>query len=531
MRLKVILRLCLTNSLAILAAVGCGGGGGGTSSVAASPAAVTPPVAPPVASPPVITPPASTIPAASQFKGQLANTGPGAGASASDWLPATCTDQRQKNWVRSWLNDEYLFYRDAPLLTIDPNTYSGSVENLFHDYTTRGVPAKDKFSFVMTQAAANATFQSGTVSSVGFVLRRDSSNGNVLRIAYVHPNGPAAAVGFVRGMTLASVDGVSTLANLPAAQSDKLFASSVGTTAEVGVQDVIGGPIRTISVSTAVFAVSPVIVDRILPGSNVAYLAYNSFSTPIGEVQLADAFKRFSVAGATDLVVDLRYNGGGFLDISAQLGFLVGGAIKTSGKSFETLVYNDKRSAENITIPFRSAITSFFGNGARAGEALVPLNLQRVFVVTTGSTCSASESFIAGLQGVDVEVVRIGGATCGKPYGFTQDNNCTLSFFGIEFEGRNHKGNVTPVTGIAPNCSISDDFDRQLGDPEERMLAGALYWQRTGTCPPGTAVVAAQPPASSSQIQLGDTVISRPSGAMEFVTNPLETIKLIQPRP
>ena len=472
----IVVLLCATVS-------GCGGGGGSSAATA------LPVVAPPV-TPPVVTPPTPTIPAASQFKGVLANTGPGAGAIASDWLPATCTDQRQKSWVRSWLNEEYLFYLDAPLLTIDPNTYTSSVESLFLDYTVRGVPAKDRFSFVMTQAAADATFQSGTATSVGFVLRRDNRNGNILRLAYVHPNGPAAAAGFVRGMTLASVDGVSTSLGLPAAQSDKLFASPAGTSAAIGVQDTVGGAIRTINVATAGFAVSPVIVDRMIPGSSVAYLAYNSFATPIGEVQLADAFKRFAAAGATDLVVDLRYNGGGYLDISAQLGYLVAGAIKASGKVFETLAYNNKRSAENVTIPFRSVITSFFGNDARAGESLVPLNLQRVFVITTGSTCSASESFIGGLLGVDVEVIRIGSTTCGKPYGFTQDNNCTLSFFGIEFEGRNHKGMVTPVTGITPSCNVGDDFDRQLGDPTESMLAAALNWQRTGACPPGTAGLA-----------------------------------------
>lgn len=439
---------------------------------------------------------------------------------ASDWLPATCTDQRQKSWVRSWLNEEYLFYLDAPLLSIDPGTYSGTVENLFLDYTVRGVPAKDKFSFVLTQAAADATFQSGTTTSVGFTIRRDANNGNVLRIAYVHPNGPAAAAGFVRGMTLATVDGVDTLLNLPTAQSNKLFASPSGTSSMVGVQDVIGGPIRNLTVATALFSVSPVIVERMLPATNIAYLAYNSFSTPIGEVQLADAFKRFAAAGATDLVVDLRYNGGGYLDISAQLGYLVAGAIRSSGKVFETLAYNNKRSAENVTIPFRNTITSFFGNNARAGESLVALNLQRVFVITTGSTCSASESFIGGLQGVDVEVILVGGSTCGKPYGFTQDNNCTLAFFGIEFEGRNHKGVVTPVTGITPTCSVSDDFDRPLGDPAERMLATALTWQRTGVCPAAASGIA---PSPLARVANGSSNLD-----MEFMNDPVDTMKIIR---
>ncbi|MBP6109698.1 MAG: hypothetical protein KA484_07535 [Rhodocyclaceae bacterium] len=494
---------------AIICAVlsACGGGGGGSSGSTV------------VVAPPVVTPTPAIQPS-TQFQGTLANTAPGAGTVASDWLPATCTDQRQKNWVRSWLNEQYLFYLDAPLLSINPDTYTGSVENLFLDYTVRGVPAKDKFSFVITQAAADATFQSGTTTSVGFILRRDASNGDILRIAYVHPNGPAAAAGFVRGMTLATVDGVDTLHNLPTAQSNKLFASPAGTNSVVGVQDIVGGSIRTINVTTALFSVSPVIVERMLPGTSIAYLAYTSFSTPIGEVQLADAFKRFAAAGATDLVIDLRYNGGGFLDISAQLGYLVAGATRSAGKTFETLTYNNKRSAENVVIAFRNAITSFFGNNARAGEPLVALNLPRVFIITTGSTCSASESLIGGLQGVDVQVILVGGTTCGKPYGFTQENNCTLAFFGIEFEGRNQKGAVTPVTGITPTCGVSDDFDRQLGDPAERMLAAALTWQRTGACP---AFASGFTPLMQVR-STSDTV----NVDMEFMTDSLETLKIIR---
>ena len=165
--------LCITTCTFLLA--GCGGGGSDGSSAAAV----------------VILPSA-------QFEGMLVTTAPGAGALVSDWSATSCTDNRQKNWVRSSLNENYLFYRDAPLTSIDPNTYTSTVENLFLDYTVRGVPSKDRFSFVLTQAEADAIFQSGTATSVGFALRRDTNNGGIIRIAYVEPNGPAATAGFAR---------------------------------------------------------------------------------------------------------------------------------------------------------------------------------------------------------------------------------------------------------------------------------------------------------------------------------------------
>ena len=463
----------------------------------------------------------------------LLNAAPGAGALISDWSEASCTDKRQKNWVRSWLNENYLFYRDAPLASIDPNTYTNTVGNLFLDYTVRGVPSKDRFSFVLTQAEADAVFQSGTATNVGFTLRRDANNGGIIRIAYVDPNGPAAAAGFARGMVLATIDGVATSFSIPAALSDKLFNSAAGTSSEVGVQDTLGGPVRTLTVASATFGTSPLIVDRVLSATTTGYLAYNSFATPVGELQLADAFKRFAAAGVTDLVVDLRYNGGGFLDIAAQLGYMVAGQVQSSGKVFETLAFNDKRSAENLNIGFVSTVTSFFGNSARAGEPLSALNLRRVSVLTTGSTCSASESFISALRGIDIDVVLVGGTTCGKPYGFTQANNCTLAFFGIEFEGRNDKGVVTPITGIPATCAATDDLDHALGDPAERMLATAISYQLAGRCPAPTMVAASDRlslPAGSAHTTATTNASPQNSNAlnadMEFMTGPLETVKL-----
>ena len=435
--------------------------------------------------------------------------------------------------MRSWLNENYLFYRDAPLAIIDPNIYTNTVRNLFLDYTVRGVPSKDRFSFVRTQAEADAVFQSGTATNVGFTLRRDASNGGIIRIAYVDPNGPAAAAGFARGMVLATVDGVAASTSIPQAKFDQLFNSPAGTSSEIGVQDTPGGPVRTLTVASATFGTSPLIVDRVLPGTTTGYLAYNSFATPVGELQLADAFKRFAAAGVTDLVVDLRYNGGGFIHIAAQLGYMVAGQAQSSGKVFETFVYNDKRSANNISIEFVNTITGLFDNRTRANEPLSALNLRRVSVLTSGSTCSASEAFISALRGIDIDVVLVGGTTCGKPYGFAQANNCTLAFFGLEFEGRNNKGAVTPVTGIPATCAATDDLDHALGDPAERMLATALSYRLAGRCPVPTLVAAAPSLSLLAGSAQTDASMYTPAqnpnaqnADMEFMTRPLEAVKL-----
>ena len=228
---------------------------------------------------------------------------------------------------------------------------------------------------------------------------------------------------------------------------------------------------------------------------------YTDFATDLtqftGEQRLAEAIRYFSNAGVEELVVDLRYNAGGYLFLAAQLGYMVAGAAATAGKTFEQITFNDKRRAEDEALPFLGYRLGDSGSGLPA------LSLKRVFVLATGNTCSASESFISALRGIDIEVVLIGDSTCGKPYGFYQQNNCTLSYFALEFEGRNHKGEIFPATGITPACGVADDLSHPLGHPDEAMLAAALVYRDTGKCPEPAAGMAEREFAASAGLRSG----------------------------
>jgi carboxyl-terminal processing protease len=148
-----------------------------------------------------------------------------------------------------------------------------------------------------------------------------------------------------------------------------------------------------------------------------------------------------------------------------------------------------------------------------AGQALPSLNLPRVFVLTSGSTCSASESIINSLQGVNVQVIEIGSTTCGKPYGFYPADNCAVTYFSIQFQGINAKSfgdypdGFTPQNTIAtqgvlvPGCSVADDFAHSLGDPAEGLLASALSYRANGVCPvPPSGVQPAPPLAAGTYV-------------------------------
>ena len=138
------------------------------------------------------------------------------------------------------------------------------------------------------------------------------------------------------------------------------------------------------------------------------------------------------------------------------------------------------------------AKTPFYATST-GGAALPTLSLPRVYVLTQGDTCSASEAIINGLRGVDVDVRLIGGTTCGKPYGFTAKDNCGISYFPIEFKGVNAKGFGDYADGFVPagtsvgtgvaGCVVSDDLSHALGDTSESMLATALGYRSTGSCP------------------------------------------------
>ena len=105
-----------------------------------------------------------------------------------------------------------------------------------------------------------------------------------------------------------------------------------------------------------------------------------------------------------------------------------------------------------------------------------------MIVITAPGTCSASEALINGLTPF-VNVVRIGGTTCGKPYGFVQTNNCGDAYFAIQFQGVNNVGFGDYTAGFAPTCVVADDFGHALGDRAEGRLAATLAYRTSGSCP------------------------------------------------
>ena len=215
----------------------------------------------------------------------------------------------------------------------------------------------------------------------------------------------------------------------------------------------------------------------------VGYIAFTTFNSFASEGAIANAIAGMKTAGVNDLVLDLRYNGGGYLYIASQLGYMIAGQARTAGKTFELSKTNDKKPfGPDDTTPFYN-VGSGYPGGVANGQALPTLNLGRVFVLTTSGSCSASEALINALRGIDVQVILLGsGATCGKPFGFFGTDNCGTTFFTIQFTGVNAKGDGDYVDGFAPTCGVADDLTHALGDPSEGQLAAALAYRSGGVC-------------------------------------------------
>jgi len=310
-----------------------------------------------------------------------------------------------------------------------------------------------------------------------------------------------------RGASIITVEGEAVLnCNNIDVLNEGLFPETAEAHTFV-VRDLGSSADRTITMTPTQVTSVPVQNEDTIPhnGCLVGYCTFNDHIAS-AEDALIDAINEFSNAGVDDLVIDLRYNGGGYLAIASQLSYMIAGDA-TTGKTFELIRFNDKHPTTdpvtNQTIrptPFIGT-TVGFSNTTPPGIALPQLNLDRVFILTGANTCSASESIINSLRGIDVEVYQFGTTTCGKPYGFYELPNCGTSYFTIQFEGSNEKGFSDYADGFAPQntpsgagvmipgCQVGDDFTHALGDPAEAKLKAALDYRATldlngvGECP------------------------------------------------
>ena len=399
----------------------------------------------------------------------------------------------EKAWVRSYIDETYLWYNEVPNLSAaDYPTPAAYFDGLKTAARTPSGRSKDRFHFYYDTPTWEALEQ-GTTFGYGFELAAVSTTPpRKYYIAYAEPASPAAGAGITRGAQILKVDGADLVnGNDVNTLNAGLFPARAGESHHFEILDLGAVASRIVTLVSADVITSPVQNVRIIDtaAGKVGYALFNDHNYP-AEGQLASAVSQFKSAGVTDLVLDLRYNGGGLLYIASQIAYMIAGP-QSANKIFEKLTFSDKRSADtndpDNSYPFFNTTSGFPGTGTSSNTPLPSLNFNRVYLLTSGGTASASESIINGLQGIGVTVVRVGTTTYGKPYGFSPQDNCGFTYFSVEFKGTNNVGYGDYDDGFSPTCQVADDFSHALGDPAEARLSAALTHRATGVCPPGAA--------------------------------------------
>lgn len=386
-----------------------------------------------------------------------------------------CTAEAEKSWVRGYLDDFYLWYDEIP-------------ERKATDYATPRnyfdallVKDKDRFSYTMSEEEADGFFESGLQLSYGVLWGYETDN--TLRVRFVEPNSKAAQAGVIRGDYVISINN-QMIDTLTYQQVNELLTPKNAVPVNVKLMANYSGIIKDVTLQGENIVTSPVPYYSVLPAQSnqdkVGYLLFNDHVATASN-KLIEAVSYFKQQQITDLVLDLRFNSGGYIYIANELAAMIGGN-KTEGQLFTKFIYNNKYLADY----YYYTKTSY-----PSRQPLPYLNLSRLFVLTSDETCSASEAIINSLSPF-MPVIKIGSATCGKPYGMEGATNCDVAYFAITFKGENAYGQSVPTTGYTPTCQAYETLNDQLGSPQEGLLASALYYRDTGNCLMNNAIQSAK---------------------------------------
>ncbi len=373
--------------------------------------------------------------------------------------PASCDLPAQNLYVRDVMTDLYFWYQHIP--DIDPAGFESPAHYL---EAIRYRPLDETFSYIASKAATEAFF--GESQFVGFGFSSMLLLPGELRVTDVMPGSPAREANLTRGDRIVEINGRTVDSLRSSGELDGAFGpSEPGVEAEIVVVR-NAGRFRA-RMAKRVVTIPTVSQARVYAanGAEVGYLHFRNFVTPSYEA-LDAAFSDFRARGITELVLDLRYNGGGLVGVAQHLASLIGGA-RTEGQVFTEYFHNDKNAALN-------RITRF----ERKTHAL---GLERLVVITTGASASASELVINALRPF-MPVVVVGSRTYGKPVGQYGFDFCDKTLAPVAFSLRNANGEGDFFGGIAPTCAAPDDLERQLGDPVESSLREALTVIVTGAC-------------------------------------------------
>lgn len=378
--------------------------------------------------------------------------------------PSNCSVSSQNVWVRNQMNTFYYWNQFLP--DVNPTSYASPEAYL---EAVRYRPIDNYYSGITSAAANDSFYNDSQTIAFGFVNQPSTNDVVVLQ---VYPESPASEAGLERGDRITHVNGQSVVALVAAGSLNAAFGvSEVGVAAEITFTKP-GGETKQARMVKRLITIPSVSLTRAVDvaGRRVGYLNFKAFVRP-SEAALNEAFAALRTAGVNELVLDLRYNGGGLVNVASHLAGLIGGT-RTSGQVLFTQSHNSRLA------PTWNETTRF----TNPDQAL---NLERLVVITTRASASASELVINSLRPY-IPVVVVGDTTYGKPVGQYGLTFCNKVLYPVAFTLRNANDEGDYFDGIPATCAAADDASRPLGDVEEGSFAEALTYIRTGACSPRT---------------------------------------------
>jgi carboxyl-terminal processing protease len=376
--------------------------------------------------------------------------------------------------------------------TFNPRKYSSNNAIIAALKALPSTGGKDKYSFIDDGSVASQL--GGVGGDYGFSANFEG-NTDTLRVKYVYSGSPAAVAGLARGNKIKSVNG-RAVSRASSAELDYLNNAIFGDNASVTLTIEKNKILSDVTVTRGTYNINPILYTNTytVNAKKVGYIVFNSFTTNSAS-DLDAAFSKFSTDGVTELIVDLRYNGGGSVATSEILTNLIAppsqnGKVmyttywtKTMQDGAATILQNQKfyaKGNDGVTRLYSYADYSYkptmaAGNQENFAKRGSLNSLTRVYFLVTNGTASASELLINNLKPV-MDVKLIGKTTYGKPVGFFSIRIDKNDLYIPQFQTKNQVDQGDYFAGMTVDKDVVDDLTKNFGDPSEKMLAQALYY-------------------------------------------------------
>jgi C-terminal processing protease CtpA/Prc len=384
--------------------------------------------------------------------------------------------EKIKDSVLLYTKDIYLWYNQIPS-TFNARSYEDpvkimtairqySIESGFSNPVDRWSFAMKKTEWDNMSGGLGATFNSTNAEDGDFGLRVFFNSEGDLRVKSVERESPAGLAGIRRSWRITKLNGNT---NITTSNSTIIVDAVYNSTQTSFTFIKPDSSTVNITLNAAHYKEHPVVLDSVytINSKKIGYLVFNSFLGDTIEInnEFNRLFSKFASQNISDVVVDLRYNGGGYVSVQEKLAnYLI--SSSSNSKLMMKQQYNDKQPNYN-----RSTFFKKIGS----------LNLSRVFFIVANGTASASELLINNLKPY-MEVKLIGPSnTHGKPVGFFPIPVGEWYIFPVSFRTTNANGSGNYFSGFPPDAKVNDGLTRDWGDVTESCLASAVKFITGGS--------------------------------------------------